>query len=314
MDDLQRKRLLIEQGQLRSWERRGRGAFTLEHVPFHRIILQTIFRVRWLRSRGEYNARNAVVHRLRLAFDSLPPALCGFTILHLSDLHADGLPGLTESIAERLHALQADLCVLTGDYRYRTRGSCHDVYPNMEKILASVNARHGIVGVLGNHDAAELVPRFERLGVTMLVNQALELRRDGGSIWLVGLDDPHYYGCDDLPGALRGVPEGAFKVLLVHTPELLAEAEASGVDLYLCGHTHGGQICVPFIGPLITGAHCPRRYTHGAWRYKRMQGYTSAGVGVSAVPVRFWCPPEIVLIECRCTRPHPHPSALACEE
>src|SRR5262249_38371519 len=109
MDDFQHKRLLIEQGQLRSWERHGRGAFTLEHVRLRRIMLQPLFRVRWLRSRGEHNARKAVVRTLRLAFDSLPPAFCGFTILHLSDLHADGLPGLTESIAERLHDLQADL-------------------------------------------------------------------------------------------------------------------------------------------------------------------------------------------------------------
>ena len=314
MDDLQRKRLLIEQGQLPSWTRRGDGAFTVEHVPFHRLMLQTLFRVPGLRSRGERNARNAVVRTRRFAFDSLPPAFCGFTILHLSDLHADGLPGLTESLSERLHNLQVDLCVLTGDYRYRTRGPCDDVYPHMEKILAAVNARYGMVGVLGNHDAAEKVPHLERLGVTMLMNQSLELCHGGDTIWLVGLDDPHYYGCDDLPGALRDVPEETFKLLLVHTPELLAEAEASGVDLYLCGHTHGGQICLPLIGPLITGVKGRRRYVRGAWRYKRMQGYTSAGVGVSVVPVRFLCPPEIVLIELRCTRSHAHPSGLAFEE
>lgn len=308
MEDLRHKRHLIEQGQLTSWARRGRGVFTVEHVPFHRTLLQTIFRLAWLRSRGERNARNATVRTLRFAFDSLPPAFCGFTILHLSDIHADGLPGLTESVSQRLHGLQVDLCVLTGDYRYRVRGPCDDVYVSMEKILACVNARYGIVGVLGNHDAAEKVPHLERMGVTMLVNQALELHHGGEAIWLIGLDDPHYYGCDDLPGALRGVPEETFKVLLVHTPELLAEAEGSGIDLYLCGHTHGGQICVPLIGPLISGANCPRRYVRGPWRYKRMQGYTSAGVGVSMVPVRFFCPPEIGLIELRCTRPHAHPS------
>src|SRR5262252_4017945 len=147
MDDLRHKRLLIEQGQLRYWARRGRGAFTVEHVPFHRLVLQTLFRVTWLRSRGERNARQAVVRTLRLAFDSLPPAFCGFTILHLSDLHADGLTGLTESLGERLHDLEVDLCVLTGDYRYRRLGPCDDVYLHMEKILASVNARYGTVGV-----------------------------------------------------------------------------------------------------------------------------------------------------------------------
>jgi predicted MPP superfamily phosphohydrolase len=148
----------------------------------------------------------------------------------------------------------------------------------------------------------------------MLMNQSLSVTHDGDTIWLIGLDDPHYYGCDDLLGALHGVPEEVFKVLLVHTPELVAEAATHGIDLYLCGHTHGGQICLPWLGPVISGANCPRRYVRGAWRHKRVQGYTSAGVGVSVVPVRFFCPPEIVLIELRCTRQHAHPSTLVIEE
>ena len=127
MEDFQQKRRLIEQGQLTSWARRGRGAFTVEHVPFHRAILQAIFRVAWLRARGERNARNAVVRTLRLTFDSLPSAFCGFTILHLSDIHADGLTGLGESLGRRLQNLQTDICVLTGDYRYKIHGPSHDV-------------------------------------------------------------------------------------------------------------------------------------------------------------------------------------------
>jgi uncharacterized protein len=288
---------------------------TVEHVPFSRVVLQAMFQRRtWLRTWGERNARNAVIRALHFAFDSLPPAFCGFTLLHLSDIHADGLTGLAETIGARIQDLPVDLCVLTGDYRFQVSGPCHNVYPNMEKILTCVHARYGTVGVLGNHDAAEQVAVLEGMGVTMLVNQSLALQQGGDSVWLVGLDDPHYYGCDDLPGALRSVPEEAFKILLVHTPELLAEAEASGVALYLCGHTHGGQICFPLIGPLISGANCPRKYARGAWQYKRMQGYTSAGVGVSVVPVRFFCPPEIGLIELRCTRPHTHPSRLPSAE
>ena len=101
MEDFQRKRRLIEHGQLTSWERRGRSAFTVEHVPFHRTLLQMMFRAGWLRTRGERNARNAVVRTLRCTFDALPSAFCGFTLLHLSDLHADGLPGLGRAAAPR---------------------------------------------------------------------------------------------------------------------------------------------------------------------------------------------------------------------
>ena len=107
MEDFQQKRRLIEQGQLTSWERRGRGALTVEHVPFHRTLLQAMFRTGWLRARGERNARNAVVKTLRFTFDSLPAAFCGFTLLHLSDIHADGLTGLSESLSRRLHELQS---------------------------------------------------------------------------------------------------------------------------------------------------------------------------------------------------------------
>jgi predicted MPP superfamily phosphohydrolase len=173
----------------------------------------------------------------------------------------------------------------------------------MQRLLAGVNARQGLVGVLGNHDMAEMVPEFERLGVHMLMNESLELRRGPDSMWLVGVDDPHHYGCDDLPGALLDVPEQAFKILLVHTPELIPEADQHGVHLYLCGHTHGGQICLPFVGPILTHANCPRRYTRGAWRYNNVTGYTSSGVGCSGVTARFLCPPELVLIElCRTRR------------
>jgi predicted MPP superfamily phosphohydrolase len=149
---------------------------------------------------------------------------------------------------------------------------------------------------------------LERMGIRMLINEGLELRHNQDSLWLIGVDDPHYYGCDDLPGALRGIPPEAFKILLVHTPELIKEAEACGVDLYLCGHTHGGQVCLPLIGPIIANTNCPRQYTRGIWKYKNLQGYTSPGVGTSGVPVRFFCPPEIGLIELRCAQHYASPS------
>lgn len=299
MEDLRQKRRLIERGHLNRWSRRGRApqAENIRLIPW---VTMVGLRLTGLYSRAARNAVSPVLKRIRIAFDHLPESFDGFTILHLSDLHVDGDYDLATHVARELGDLEVDLCVLTGDYRFKTTGTCERVYPNMQRLLSSVRSRRGVVGILGNHDCSEMVPRLEEIGVRMLLNQAQELRHGEHSVWLLGLDDPHYYGCDDLPGALVDVPPDAFKILLVHSPEMIEEAAAHGIHLYLCGHTHGGQICLPFIGPLITRASCSRRFVRGAWWYKGVSGYTSPGVGCSGVPARFLCPPELVVIElCR---------------
>jgi predicted MPP superfamily phosphohydrolase len=296
MQDRRLKRQLIEQRQLRTWTRRGKSPHA-ENLGFIKLCIKIGLWATGLRARGERNALAPVVKHLRFTFDTLPDAFHGFKILHLSDLHIDGLTGLAEQVADTLQAMPVDLCVLTGDYRFRTTGPCHKVYPPMAQLLTSVHARHGILGILGNHDVAEMVPAFEQMGVQMLLNAAVEIRHEQHSLWVAGVDDPHYYGCDDLPGALCDVPADSFKILLAHTPELLAEAHAHGIHLYLCGHTHGGQICLPFFGPIVTHANCPRKFVRGAWQYGMVKGYTSPGVGCSGVSARFLCPPELVLIE-----------------
>jgi len=111
------------------------------------------------------------------------------------------------------------------------------------------------------------------------------------------VDDPYDFRCDDLPAALDAVPPEGFKILLAHTPDLYREAAAAGVHLYLCGHTHGGQIRFPLLGALFHHAQAPRALIMGAWRHGPMYGYTSPGAGCSSLPVRFNCPPEITMIE-----------------
>jgi predicted MPP superfamily phosphohydrolase len=308
MNDPLYKRHLIERGLIKTWSKRGRSSRPEEKHRVLCALLRAGLRVTGLRRRGEQNALTPIIREIRLTYTNLPESFCGFTMLHLTDLHADGVAGLADAISERLRQVTVDLCVLTGDYRFAVRGPCHGIYPPMARILESVNARLGVVGILGNHDVSEEIPALERLGVRMLINDAMQVQRGHESTWVIGVDDPHYYGCDDLPTALRDVPAEAFKILLVHTPEIIPEAEAAGIDLYLCGHTHGGQVCLPFIGPLITNANCARAYTRGVWTYKALQGYTNPGVGTSGVPVRFFCPPEIGLVELRCARHHAHAS------
>jgi len=295
-----RKRRAVELEHAEAWFLRGRKLFHFENASWIHYAVRALLRLLGLRERGERNARRLEVRQVRMELPGLPRAFDGFRILHLSDLHVDGLHGLPEAVCEAVRSVRSDLCVMTGDYRFEIHGPCHNVFHHMERILACVQAREGVVGILGNHDFDEMAPALRGMGVRMLINEHLEIRRDGQSVWVLGLDDPHYYACDDLPLALEGVPGDGFKLLLVHSPEMIREAERRGIDLYLCGHTHGGQICFPWIGPLILEANCRRRHARGAWRYGRLAGYTSSGAGSSCVPVRFHCPPEIAVIELRC--------------
>jgi len=275
----------------------GHGDYLLRHDRIAGPVLKAALVTTGLYSKGAQNAFGPVVRDVRLEFGDLPYAFNGFRILHLSDLHIDGMDGLAETTAELLAHLSVDLCVITGDYRYEVAGPCDGVYPRMRTILGSIRARHGVMGILGNHDTAEVALGLEDLGARMLINEAAEVRLRDGALWVIGVDDPHYYGCDDLAGARTGVPKEAFQILLVHTPELYREAAAAGVALYLCGHTHGGQICLPGAQPLLFNAACPRSYARGTWRHDRMRGYTNSGLGCSMLPVRYNCPPEIAVIE-----------------
>jgi predicted MPP superfamily phosphohydrolase len=299
MGDRRVKRRSIEKGHLDFWLRRGKGSYHLENIAQIESILRATMRFTGLLNRGLANSLDVRLRELEFAFPTLPTRFDGFTLLQLSDLHLEGVAGLAERLVEVICPRSVDLCVMTGDYRFAISGGCDLVQKEMAKLLPAVRSRHGIVGILGNHDFLEQAEGLERMGVRMLVNAAFELREGDSSIWIIGLDDPHYYGCDDLPTALRGVPADAFKILLVHSPEMATEAAAAGFHLYLCGHTHGGQIRFPLIGPLIRNAKCPREYISGAWRCGSLQGYTSAGAGASLLPVRFGCPPEVTLITLR---------------
>ena len=300
MKDLLRKRKAVEVKALEEWLTYGPRYFVFRHERILRPLIEYTLRATGLFGRGTRNALNPVVRHLPVAFASLPPAFCGYRILHLTDLHIDGALGLPEAIAERLAPLEADLCALTGDYRFATTGTCHNVYPGMRKIVAAIRARDGIFGVLGNHDYAEEIPEFEAMGIRILMNAAVEIRRGGESLWLAGIDDAWDYHCADLPRALAATPADGFRILLAHSPDTIGAAAASGVRLYLCGHTHAGQIRLPLIGAVTAPANCPRRFLQGRWQEGGMEGFTGAGVGCSLLAVRFLCPPEIAILELRC--------------
>lgn len=293
-------RLQVEKWFAESGRTYRRGRFGLWYK--RRIeprILKLALQAAGLYASGVRNAQRPVLRRLRLGFANLPPGFEGFQILHLSDFHIDGNAGLAARIGELLDGVRADLCVFTGDYRFDIQGPCDGLYGPMRRVMASVSSKHGVIGILGNHDAAEIAYGLEEMGARMLVNEAVEISRRGDSLWVAGIDDPFDYRCDDFDRASAAIPPNAFKILLAHTPDRYRQAAEAGVDLYLCGHTHAGQIRLPLIGSIKHNSKTPRLYSYGLWTEKQMQGYTTAGIGCSCLPVRYNCPPEAVLIELR---------------
>jgi predicted MPP superfamily phosphohydrolase len=142
-----------------------------------------------------------------------------------------------------------------------------------------------------------MVPWIKNMGARVLLNESVVIRRDDVEMWIAGVDDNHYYQCADIPRAFGDAPDEGFRILLVHSPESVAEACAAGCDLYLAGHTHGGQICLPFGIPVIRNARCPREFLSGSWQSGNLRGYTSRGTGSSGIPARLFCPPEITIHE-----------------
>ena len=265
----------------------------IENMPLMQAMIEVILRVTGTYSRGRANAGNVQLRRNEVRFPHLPEAFDGFTILHLSDLHADmSGPALTR-VAELLGDLDYDLCVMTGDYRGRTYG---DFQPCLESIARLHAALRGdVYAVLGNHDSIAMVPDMETLGIRVLLNECAVIERAPASLYLAGVDDAHFYRADNIEKAAADIPGGCVSILLSHTPEIFRQAAHAGFDLMLSGHTHGGQICLPGGIPILLEADLPRAFGAGAWRYADMVGYTSVGAGSSVVPVRFNNRPEITL-------------------
>jgi uncharacterized protein len=271
----------------------------IEDVIYHNLIMEGTFRLLGLYEKGRHNALKITAREISLTFRDLPEAFDGYTVLFMSDLHLDGLDGLTEKLQEMLPDLPADLCIFGGDLRMETHGPYDEALARFMRLLPCLRVRDGMCAVLGNHDCLEMAPRLIEVGVPVLVNDAVAIERHGQTIWVVGIDDPHHFQCHDLGKAFEDIPPGEFVIFLSHSPEVYREARQHGAQLYLCGHTHAGQIQIIPIGPVFTHSRTGRRYVQGVWEYLGMQGYTSSGVGTSGIPVRYFSEGEIVRITLR---------------
>ena len=231
---------------------------------------------------------------LTLSFADLPPAFDGYRILHLTDLHLDNIEDTAAETAARVAEMKSDLCVITGDIRDNIHAPLAPLMGRLERIVRAVRAGDGILSVLGNHDGADMVGPMEAIGIHVLLNETVTLSRGADDLHFTGLDDVHRFHTEDANAALDAAPDG-FCIALVHSPEVAGHA-AERHRLYLTGHTHGGQICLPGQRNFHSGLKRHRDLGRGLWSQEGMIGYTSRGIGACIVPFRSYCPSEIVRV------------------
>jgi predicted MPP superfamily phosphohydrolase len=288
-----RQRLGIENAHEARAFGQGLTFLHFENLPVTHAMIEGILRLSGTYWRGRANAARVRLRHNAVLSDRLPARFDDFTILHLSDLHADMSADAMAETTRLVREIRYDLCVLTGDYRGRTYGPFEPCLKTIRNLRDAL--RGDIYGVLGNHDTIRMVPDLERMGIRMLLNEHVVIERDGCGIVLAGVDDAHFYRVDNIEKAAAETHQDAYSILLSHTPEIYRQAAHAGFDLLLAGHTHGGQICLPGGMPIILQSALPRSMGKGAWSYHGMTGYTSVGAGACGVPVRFNCPPEITL-------------------
>ncbi len=288
-----RQRIGIEEEHEAQAFGQGLNFFHIENWYSVHAMMRVALKLCGLYGRGKRNAARVKVRRNAIRSSRLPSAFDGFTILHLSDLHVEMSGPAMRTVVDLVSGLDYDLCVITGDFRARTFGSFEDALDGVAPVCAALKGP--IYGVLGNHDTIKMTPGLEDMGVLMLLNEAVRVERGGESIHLAGIDDAHFFRVDNIEKAAADIPFDEFSILLSHTPEVFRQAAHAGFDAILCGHTHGGQICLPGGIPITLDSALPRAFGAGAWKYCNMSGYTSVGAGSSVLPVRLNCPPEITL-------------------
>ncbi|MBT2969358.1 MAG: metallophosphoesterase [gamma proteobacterium symbiont of Ctena orbiculata] len=288
-----RLRVGIEEESLPSVFGKGINFFHPENWYSSHGLLRSLLKVSGFYWRGRKNTLNFRTTHNRFMLPQLPPGFDGFTLLHLSDLHTDMHPPAIEALIKQVSEMSYDAVILTGDYRAWTFGDIDASMAGMRSLCSAL--KKPVYAVLGNHDTIRMVPELEAMDIQVLLNESLTLSRGDDVVHLAGVDDAHYYKVDNIEKAAEGIPLDEVSILLSHTPEIYRQAAHSGFDLFFCGHTHGGQICLPGGYPITLDARCPRRLGFGYWQHGEMQGYTTAGAGTSIVEVRINCPPEIAL-------------------
>jgi uncharacterized protein len=252
---------------------------------------------------GEISRHELEVVDLTIHLPRLPDPFAGIKIVQISDFHFEEFTeaAFLERVVQRVNEAAADLVVLTGDF-VSTRPLPRHLSVRLAYHCAELLSRIACplrYAVLGNHDALvgapAVIDALRVHGIPVLANSFVPLERDGRRLWLAGIRDVLQQR-PDLHAALPSESKSEPVILLAHEPDFADYAVGRQVDLVLSGHTHGGQVLIPFMPPLLL-PEMGKRYVHGHFRLgDGMQLYVNRGIGAVTLPFRFRCPPEITLI------------------
>ena len=241
---------------------------------------------------GQAKPYEVEITRHDVPMRGLPGSLHGATFAHISDLHGGfaGLEAVYEETIARVNAENVDFLFITGDYVDDHKSI--KAYP-MQDYLRRFEAKQGVFGCLGNHEnrrgPVQARKMLDQSGLRLLVNENL---RTPTGLWIAGIDD-FFEGKPDLAATLKGVPDDVTAIVLSHNPRLIEKVGDRDL-LLLSGHTHGGQINLPFPTPkMVCWFHLRVPQVAGWFRNGRARCYVSRGVGVTGKPFRYRCPAEI---------------------
>jgi uncharacterized protein len=241
------------------------------------------------------------VDRHDVVIGSLPKAFDGYVIAHVSDLHVGSMSSrsLLKAMVTHVNASNADLVVATGDYV--TSGTAF--HSDIAKLLGSLMGKDGIVASMGNHDyfgdGAPLLAALRAQGVRVLRNEGELLSRAGESIYCAGVDDT-WTKRADLEKTLAHAPENMPVILLAHDPALFEHAAKKGVALTLSGHTHAGQVAMPWFSKHVSLSHLAHKFHVGFYREGESQLYVHPGIGTTGPPIRVGAAPTVTILTLRC--------------
>ncbi len=244
------------------------------------------------------------VREVDVPVHGLDPAFDGFRVAHLSDLHigTSAPKSWGQRWARAASARAPDIAVVTGDLI----SSGTAFHGDVADVVGELRTKDGVFVSLGNHDyfgdTEPLVARLRARGARVLRNDGVLLERAGKRLFLAALDDT-WTERDDLDRALASRPEGVPVMLLSHDPECFRQAAAKDVALTLAGHTHGGQIALPFLARWVSFSRLTHHFSLGLYRIGRSTLYVHPGLGTTGPPMRLGVAPAVVILRLRVARP-----------